>query len=160
MPINSEKAGSTRRYPEHPLVGVGAAIFKGDEVLLVRRGQEPARDTWSLPGGLVEVGETLTAAITRELAEETGITVRLLGLAAVLERIFPDDAGRVAYHYVLIDFVCEYLAGELSPASDITAAEFVAFPDLDRFDLPRFTLDVIHRAWEQKQHRTFLPLID
>jgi hypothetical protein len=77
-----------------------------------------------------------------------------------LERIFPDDAGRVAYHYVLIDFLCEYLAGELSPASDITAAEFAALPDLDRFDLPRFTIDVIHRAHDQKQRGTFLPLID
>lgn len=156
----SEKSGSKRRYPENPLVGVGAVIFKGEEVLLVRRGQEPARDTWSLPGGLVEVGETLTAAITRELAEETGLTVRLLGIAAVLERIFPDDAGRVAYHYVLIDFICEYLAGELSPASDITAAQFVALQDLPRFDLPRFTSDVIHRAHEQRQQGTFLPLID
>ena len=135
-------------------------IFKGDEVLLVRRGQEPARDSWSLPGGLVEVGETLTAAITRELAEETGLTVRLLGLAAVLERIFPDDAGKIAYHYVLIDFVCEYLEGEPRPSSDITAAQFVALLDLDRFDLPRFTLDVIQRAWEMRQQGTFLPLVD
>ena len=160
MLINSKDAGIKRRYPDHPLVGVGAVIFKGEAVLLVRRGQEPARDSWSLPGGLVEVGETLTAAITRELAEETGLTVRLLGLAAVLERIFPDDAGKIAYHYVLIDFVCEYLAGELRPASDITAAQFVALPDLGRFDLPRFTLDVIHRAWEMRQQGTFLPLID
>ncbi len=155
----SEKSAIKRRYPEHPLVGVGAVIFKGEEVLLVRRGQEPARDSWSLPGGLVEVGETLTAAITRELAEETGLTVRLLGLAAVLERIFPDDAGKAEYHYVLIDFVCEYLTGELRPASDITAAQFVALPNLDRFDLPRFTIDVIHRAHDQKQRGTFLPLI-
>ena len=160
MLINSEKAGIKRHYPEHPLVGVGAVIFKGEEVLLVLRGQEPARNSWSLPGGLVEVGETLTAAITRELAEETGLTVRLLGIAAVLERIFPDEAGQVAYHYVLIDFVCEYLAGDLNPASDITAAQFVALPDLDRFDLPRFTSDVIHRAHDQKQRGTFLPLID
>jgi 8-oxo-dGTP diphosphatase len=160
MPINSKAAWIKRRYPEHPLVGVGAVIFKGEEVLLVRRGQEPALDSWSLPGGLVEVGETLTAAITRELAEETGLTVRLLGLAAVLERIFPDEAGKIAYHYVLIDFVCEYLAGELSPASDITAAQFVALSDLPRFDLPRFTSDVIQRAHDQMQRGTFLPLID
>jgi len=156
----SESAGIKRHYPDHPLVGVGAVIFKGEKVLLVRRGQEPARDSWSLPGGLVELGETLTAAITQEIAEETGLSVRLWGLAAVLERIFPDDAGQVAYHYVLIDFVCEYLAGELSPASDITAAQFVALQDLPRFNLPRFTSDVIHRAHDQKQRGTFLPLID
>ncbi len=149
-----------RHYPDQPLVGVGAVIFKGEEVLLVRRGQEPARDSWSLPGGLVELGETLTAAITRELAEETGLTVRLLGITAVLERIFPDAAGKIAYHYVLIDYACEYLEGELRPSSDITAAQFVALADLERFDLPKFTRDVIRRAREQRRQGTFLPLMD
>ncbi len=135
-------------------------IFRGEEVLLVRRGQEPARATWSLPGGLVELGETLTAAVRREIAEETGLTVRLLGVAAVLERIFPDEAGRIAYHYVLIDYLCEYEAGEVQPGSDITAARFAALPDLPRFDLPRFTTDVIRRARDQRRRGTFLPLID
>jgi ADP-ribose pyrophosphatase YjhB (NUDIX family) len=148
-----------RLYPDHPLVGVGAVIFRGEEVLLVRRGQEPARDTWSLPGGLVELGETLTAAIHREIAEETGLSVRLLGVSAVLERIFPDEAGKIAYHYVLIDFLSEYLEGELQPGSDITAARFAALADLSGFDLPQFTLDVIRRAWEQRRQGTFLPLL-
>jgi ADP-ribose pyrophosphatase YjhB (NUDIX family) len=149
-----------RHYPDQPLVGVGAVIFRGGEVLLVRRGQEPAKDSWSLPGGLVELGETLSAALQREVAEETGLRVRLLGLSAVLERIFPDEAGRIAYHYVLIDYACDYLEGELQPASDITAARFVALADLDRFELPRFTLNVIRRAWDQKQRGDFLPLLD
>ncbi|MCX5893490.1 MAG: NUDIX hydrolase [Deltaproteobacteria bacterium] len=148
-----------RHYPEQPLVGVGAVIFKGEEVLLVRRGQEPARGAWSLPGGLVELGETLTAAIHREIAEETGLTVRLLGVSAVLERIFPDDEGKSAYHYVLIDYLAEYLEGELQPGSDITAARFVTLPDLPGFELPQFTLDVIHRAWKQGWQGTFLPLL-
>ena len=132
----SEKSAIKRHYPEQPLVGVGAVIFKGEEVLLVRRGQEPAKDSWSLPGGLVELGETLSAAIHREIAEETGLTVRLWGISAVLERIFPDEAGKIAYHYVLIDYLCDYLAGESRPGSDITAAQFVALTDLERFDLP------------------------
>ena len=148
-----------RHYPEQPLTGVGAVIFRGEAVLLVRRGQEPARDSWSLPGGLVELGETLTAAIHREIAEETGLTVRILGVSAVLERIFPDDEGKIAYHYVLIDYLGEYLAGELQPGSDITAARFVALPDLPGFDLPQFTLDVIRRAREQRRQGTFLPLL-
>jgi 8-oxo-dGTP diphosphatase len=154
-----EKSGIKRHYPEQPLAGVGAVIFKGEEVLLVRRGQEPARGEWSLPGGLVELGETLSAAVTREIAEETGLTVRLLGIAAVLERIFPDEAGAIAYHYILIDYLCDYLSGEPQAGSDITAAKFVALADLDRFDLPKFTCDVIRRAWEQKRQGTYLPLL-
>lgn len=148
-----------RHYPDQPLAGVGAVIFRGEEVLLVRRGQEPARDSWSLPGGLVEVGETLTTAIRREIAEETGLSVRILGVSAVLERIFPDEGGMIAYHYVLIDYLCDYLEGELQPSSDVTAARFVAWRDLPDFDLPHFTLEVIRRAREQKQRGTFLPLL-
>ena len=141
-------------------MGVGAVIFKEQEVLLVQRGQEPARGAWSLPGGLVELGETLTGAIHREIAEETGLRVRILGIAAVLERLFPDAAGKIAYHYVLIDYLCDYLEGELKPGSDITAARFAALADLDRFDLPKFTLKVIRRAWEQFRQSTYLPLTD
>jgi 8-oxo-dGTP diphosphatase len=148
-----------RHYPEQPLVGVGAIIFKGQEVLLVRRGQEPAKGAWSLPGGLVELGETLTAALTREIAEETGLSVKILGVSAVLERLFPDPAGKIAYHYVLIDYACAYLEGELQPASDITAAQFVALTDLDRFDLAQFTLEVIRRAQAQQRQGTLLPLL-
>lgn len=156
---NSESSMIKRHYPDQPLLGVGAVVFKGGEVLLVRRGQEPAKDSWSLPGGLVELGETVEAAIQRELMEETGIRVCLLGVAAVLERIFPDPDGRIAYHYVLVDFLCDYLDGALTPGSDITAARFVPLSGLSGFDLPRDTADVIHRAWEQKRQGTCLPLI-
>jgi ADP-ribose pyrophosphatase YjhB (NUDIX family) len=147
-----------RHYPGQPLVGVGAVVFRGGEVLLVRRGQEPALGSWSLPGGLVELGETLEAAIQRELAEETGLTVTLLGITAVAERIFPDPGGRVAYHYVLVDYLCDYLEGELSPGSDITAARFVALSELAGFELPEFTAGVIARAWEQKRQGSCLPI--
>jgi 8-oxo-dGTP diphosphatase len=148
-----------RHYPEQPVVGVGAVVFKDEAVLLVRRGQEPAMGSWSLPGGLVELGETLEAALHRELAEETGLTVRLLGIAAVLERLFPDPDGRIAYHYVLVDYLCEYAGGALTPASDITAARFVTREDLAGLDLPRYTADVIRRAWDQQQQGTALPLL-
>jgi len=147
-----------RHYPDQPLVGVGAVVFKGDEVLLVRRGQEPALGSWSLPGGLVELGETMAAAIKRELAEETGLSVTLLGIAAVLERIFPGPDGAIAYHYVLVDYLCDYLGGELRPGSDITAAQFVSLNDLAGFDLAHFTAGVIRRAWEQKRQGSWLPL--
>lgn len=148
-----------RHYPEQPLVGVGAVIFRGEEVLLVRRGQEPARDAWSLPGGLVELGETLTAALTREIAEETGLAVRPLGISAVLERIFPDAAGKIAYHYVLVDYLCDYLEGEPRPGSDITAARFTPLAELPSFHLAAPTCAVIRRAWDQKRQGAFLPLL-
>lgn len=147
-----------RHYPDRPLVGVGAVIFRGEEVLLVRRGQEPQKGIWSLPGGLVELGEGLEAAIQREILEETGLTVKVLGVTAVLERIYRDPEGRVAYHFVLIDFACDYLSGELHPASDITAARFVTLSDLPAFALPRFTEEVIRRAVRQKNIGGFLPL--
>ncbi len=149
-----------RHYPDQPLVGVGAVVFKGGKVLLVRRGQEPALGSWSLPGGLVELGETLADAIRRELAEETGLTVTLLGIAAVAERVFRDPDGRIAYHYVLVDFLCDYLRGELTAGSDITAARFVELRELTGFVLPEFTADVIHRAWEQKRQGSWLPLME
>jgi 8-oxo-dGTP diphosphatase len=155
-----ENPGIKRHYPQQPVVGVGAVVFKGDEVLLVRRGQEPALGSWSLPGGLVELGEPLEVAIRRELAEETGLSVTLLGISAVVERIFPDPGGAIAYHYVLVDYLCDYLGGELNPGSDITAARFVSLRELANFDLPQFTADVILRAWEQKRQGSCLPLME
>jgi 8-oxo-dGTP diphosphatase len=148
-----------RHYPDSPLVGVGAAIFRGEEVLLVRRGQEPAKGSWSLPGGLVELGEGLEAALKREIWEETGLVVRILGVSAVLERIYRDDDDHIPYHYVLIDFACDYLSGEVRPASDITAARFVSLNGLDDFPLASHTARVIRRAWEQRENGAFLQLI-
>lgn len=140
-------------------MGVGAVVFREDEVLLVLRGQEPALGSWSLPGGLVELGEPLEEALRRELAEETGITVKLLGVTAVLNRIYRDSEGGIPYHYVLVDFLCDYAAGELCPATDITAARFVPLAELEQLALPEFTARVIRRAWEQKKKGEFLPLI-
>ncbi len=133
-------------------------VFRGEEVLLVRRAQEPAFGVWSLPGGLVELGETLEGALQREIREETGLAVKILGIAAVLERIYRDPEGRIPYHYVLVDFLCDFEGGEVRPASDISAAEFVPLADLENYDLPDFTAPVIRRAWEQKREGTFLPL--
>ncbi len=148
-----------RHYPEQPVVGVGAVIFRGEEVLVVRRGQEPAKGAWSLPGGLVELGETLEEAVAREVREETGLTVRILGVTAVVNHIYHDDQGRIPYHYVLIDYVCDYRTGELAPASDITAARFIPFSELDALNLPDLTAAVIRRAWQHHQHRLYLNVI-
>ena len=140
-------------------MGVGAVIFRGEEVLLVLRGQEPALGSWSLPGGLVELGETLEEALQRELTEEVGLAVQILGITAVLDRIYRDPQGGIPYHYVLVDFLCDYEAGALRPGSDVTDARFTPLPELDRHDLPEFTAGVIRRAWEQKRQGGVLPLM-
>src|SRR5437588_2596473 len=118
MPIN-------REYPERPIIGVGALIVTGSSdnarILLVRRASEPFKGKWSIPGGALEMGETLIAAVKRETLEETGLTVEPLEVAGVIDRIIPDTTGRTQYHYVLVDYLCKLVshAGELRAASDV-----------------------------------------
>jgi 8-oxo-dGTP diphosphatase len=145
-----------RHYPDQPIVGVGAVVFREDTVLLVRRGKEPAKGEWSLPGGAVEVGETLEEALRRELREETGIEVEILGLSAVLERLFPDTAGKISYHYVLLDFLCLYASGEPRPNSDALDLCFTSLSQLDKFQLASQTREVIDRGREQLQNGKYL----
>ena len=136
----------SRRYPEYPLVGVAAIIFRDAEVLLVQRGREPALGKWSLPGGLVEVGEPLELAVRREVSEETGLNVSVCRLVKVLDRIIPDEQGKVEYHYVLLDFLCPYGGGEPKPGSDVTACRFVTLDDLSTYPLTSGTDNVIRQA--------------
>ncbi len=141
----------TRRYPEQPLVGVGAIILRGDQVLLVKRGNEPSYGKWSIPGGLVELGESLKEAVAREVKEEVGLDVQVRDLAAALDRVIPDQLGRIEYHYILLDFVCDYQGGEPSPSSDVLDCAFVPIRSLSRYDLTRGTERVILRLFEPVQ---------
>lgn len=137
-----------RRYPARPLLGVGAVVFRGDEVLLIERGKEPLKGWWTLPGGMVEVGEKLEAAVMREVLEETGLSVKPKGVAAIFERIMPDEEGRTEYHYVIIDYLCELEGGTLLAASDVAAAEWVKVDELDRWEMAPGTPPVIAKALE------------
>src|SRR3989344_7448935 len=110
-----------REYPERPMVGVGGVVIRDTRVLLVQRASEPLAGQWSLPGGAVELGETLEEAVVRELKEETGLTVRLVKLVEAFERIIRDDSGRPRYHYVLLDYLCEPVEGSARPGSDVQA---------------------------------------
>ncbi len=132
-----------RLYPDLPIVGVGAVILDAGRVVLVRRGREPLKGKWSIPGGVVEVGETRDEALAREVLEETGLTVEIGPLVAVLDRIRHDEHGRVAYHYILIDYVCRPVKGTLAASTDVDEARWVRLPDLGQFDLTDGTLDVI-----------------
>lgn len=138
---------NSRRYPERPIVGVGAIIVERDRVLLVERGQEPLKGAWSVPGGVVEVGEYLKDAIRREVREETGLEVEPIEVVEIFERIMPDREGRTEYHYVLIDYRCRVLGGELRAASDVSRAAWVPRGELRRYQITAGTLAVIEKAF-------------
>ena len=135
-----------RDYPDRPIVGVGAVVFDGDQVILVRRGSPPSYGAWSIPGGAVEVGETLEEAIVREVAEEIGLEVTAEEVVAVLERIFLDPAGKVQYHYVLVDFLCRSTGGSLRASGDALSCARVPPQALADYALARETREVIERA--------------
>ena len=135
-----------RSFPDRPIVGVGAVIFNRGRVLLVKRGNEPLKGEWSLPGGTVEVGETLEQAIAREVNEETGLTVDVGPIVEVLDRISRDNDGRVEHHFVLVDFTCRSRGGVLRGASDADDAAWVALSDLARYDVAPVTISVIQKA--------------
>ncbi len=135
-----------REYPEAPRVGVGAVVLKDGHVLLVRRNRPPAEGKWSIPGGLVHLGETTEAAAIREVAEECGLDVRLQGLAGVVDRIISDPDGRVRYHYVLIDYAAVPERGELRPGSDAADAQWIEIDRVAELDTTEGLLDMIRRA--------------
>jgi len=137
-----------REYPERPIVGVGAVVLDGGRVLLVRRGHEPLKGEWSLPGGAVDVGETLEAAVAREVLEETGLGVEVGPMIDVLDSIRVDPDGRARYHFVLIDYLCRPTGGTLCCATDAADATWAAVDDLARFALAEGTLSMIEKAIE------------
>jgi len=139
--------------PGHPCVGVGAVLIHEGRVLLIRRGKAPLRGRWVVPGGTVELGETLEEALVREVEEETGLTVRPREVVAVFDRI-ERQPGRVDYHYVIIDYLCDYVAGEARAASDAEAVAFVALADLLAYDLPEKALEVVRDGFRKEGERS------
>jgi mutator protein MutT len=140
---------NARRHPERPIVAVGAVILDGSRVLLVKRGQEPLKGQWSLPGGAVETGETLHAALAREVREETCLEVEIGPVVEVLDSIRLDREGRAEYHYVIIDYACRVRAGTSSAAecgTDAAAVEWVEIPDLERHQVTPTAIAVIRKA--------------
>jgi len=136
----------SRQYPERPIVGVGAVIVDDGKVLLVKRKYEPLKGQWSLPGGMVEVGETLETALAREMLEETGLRVDVGPVIEVFDRIMRDEERRVRYHFVLIDYLCWPAGGSLQAGSDVEAALWVAPSSLGDYALTDKATSVIERG--------------
>lgn len=132
-----------REYPESPLVGVGAVIVQKNRVLLIRRGTPPLLGEWSLPGGVLECGETLREAVVREAREETGLVVESSEMLGVYERVIRDDEGRVRYHYVLIDFLCRPLSGDPKAGSDAEDVRWFTREELPALNLAYDANDVV-----------------
>ena len=141
-------SGPRRDYPDRPIVGVGAVIVDRGRVVLVKRGSPPLRGEWSLPGGMVELGETLRAAAEREAREETALTVKASEVIEVLDRIIPGKDGLPEYHYVLIDFLCSVQSGKLGAGGDAADARWVGEAELDQYQLEEPARRVIRKALE------------
>jgi ADP-ribose pyrophosphatase YjhB (NUDIX family) len=135
-----------REYPQAPIVTVGGVVFEGERVLMVQRGKAPNKGRWSLPGGAIELGEPARQAAEREVREECGTVVRALDVVDALDIIQRDDAGAVRFHYVVIDFLCAYVSGDLRPGDDAADVRWVHPDEFDRLNVFQRAREVIAQA--------------
>jgi|SRR3954452_16629990 len=138
-----------REYPEMPFVGVGAIIIENGRVALIKRGHAPLLGEWSIPGGVLEVGELLREAAVREAREETGLTVVAGEMLGVYDRVLRDESGRTMYHYVLIDFLCRRVAGEAVAAGDAAEVAWFTHSEFEKLPLAKETAEVVRLAFER-----------
>lgn len=138
-----------RGYPDRPILGVGGIIISQGKVLLIKRGKEPSYGKWSIPGGMVKLGETLHEAVRREVFEETGLEIEPLDFVEVFERVIRDKDNRIQYHYVLVDFFCRHISGEARAASDALETCWVPPEEIPKYIMTTGTADVIKKAFEK-----------
>lgn len=124
-----------RLYPDQPVVGIGAVIIKDDKIALIKRGNEPSKGKWTIPGGLVELGESLEAAVIRETKEETLLDIENPQLIGVVDNVDLDEQGKVKYHYVIIDYLVHVKAGNIQAASDAEELRWVPFGEVENYNL-------------------------
>jgi ADP-ribose pyrophosphatase YjhB (NUDIX family) len=149
-----------REYPDRPVVGVGGVVIENGRALLIKRGSEPLLGQWSIPGGTLELGESLQEGVARELLEETGLEVEVLDMIEAFDRIFLDPAApdprnreRPKYHYVIVDYLCQRLAGKAQAASDVTDIAYATEDELEKFHLTATATRVLHRAFAMDRQR-------
>ena len=140
-----------RRYPARPILGTGAIILQRDRILLIERGHAPLEGYWSLPGGVLDVGELLRDGVRREVREETGLEIEPMGVVEIFERIIRDAQGRPEYHYVVVDYLCRVTGGKLCAASDCRRAEWVPRRALREYRITEGTLPVIEKAFRHRE---------
>ena len=144
--IQDPTSNICRQYPQRPILGIGAIIIAG-RVLLVERGREPLLGYWSLPGGVLEVGERLAEGVRREIMEETGLEIEPVSVVEIFERIMRDADGAAEYHYVLVDYLCRVTGGALTPGDDVSKALWVDRTSLQQYRITEGTLPVIEKAF-------------
>lgn len=152
---------SSREYPDRPVVGVGGVIVDRGRTVLIRRGTEPLLGQWSIPGGTMEVGETIEEAVRRELREETGLEVRVLELIELFDRIYMEngasptrDNRKPLYHYVIADYLCELVGGEPRAGSDVTDLAFAKEDELPKFHLTEKATSILKKAFAMSRGHT------
>ena len=151
---------SSREYPQRPMVGVGGVVIAEGRALLIRRGSEPLLGEWSIPGGMLELGETLEEGVARELLEETGLTVRVIELIEVFDRIYVESTAGAneqkkgpRFHYVIVDYLCERVAGEAVAGSDVTELVFASEEELDKYKLTETATRILKKAFAMERLR-------
>ena len=140
-----------REYPEHPVVGVGAVVVRGGKALIVKRAHEPRKGEWSLPGGLLDLGESLADAARREVKEETGLEVELGPIIETFDRVHRDDQGRIRYHFVIVDFVCWSATGDAVAGSDAEAVAWVTAEELAGYGVNPHAAAVIRKGLDGRR---------
>ena len=149
-----------REYPEQPIVGVGAVVFKDKDTLLVKRGQPPAMGMWAIPGGVLNLGENTRDGVAREVLEECMITIEVGDIIDVIDAVIRDDNGAIQYHYVLCDFLAEYRAGHVQPASDVLDAKWFKYSEGLALNTTRGTQKVVKKAFEKTGRLKWMKLIE
>jgi 8-oxo-dGTP diphosphatase len=151
---------SSREYPERPMVGVGGVIIEQGRALLIRRGSEPLLGEWSIPGGMLELGESLEEGVARELREETGLTVRVIELIEVFDRIYVESTAGAKeekkgprFHYVIVDYLCERVAGQAMAGSDVTEVALASEEELGEYNLTETATRILKKAFAMERQR-------